>query len=139
MPFLVFLKSSGCLLSHGNLGVLSLLLLFHSLLLNLLLLLQSLLLGLLLSGLVGPVHVLLLLLPPEPVLPGGPVGSLSLILLPAFLPLLLSQGVLVPLVSVVGPPVLQFINVNVRLSRVGNICYQVVVKITRVNADSLIS
>ena len=128
MPFLVFLKSSGRILSHGNLGILSLLLL-----------LQSLLLGLLLSGLVGPVHVLLLLLPPEPVLPGGPVGFLGLILLPAFLPLLLSQGVLVPLVSVVGPPVLQFINVNVRLSRVGNICYQVVVKITRVNADSLIS
>ena len=106
----VIVKSSSRLLSHGNLDILSLLLLLHSFLLSLLIsrFTGPVHLLLLLSGLVGPVHVLLLplLLPPEPGLPAPLLllGSLGIILLPAFLLLLLSQRILVPLVAVVAPP-----------------------------------
>ena len=106
----VIVKSSSRLLSHGNLDSLSLLLLLSLLLTRLV---GS--VPLLLPGLVSPVHVLLLLLPPEPasLLVLGPLGF---ILLPADLLLLLSQWILVPLVAVVWPPALglEFIGVSLR-------------------------
>ena len=99
----IHLKSSSRLLSHGNLGILSLLLLLHSFLL-----------GLLISGLVGPVHVLLLLLlvPPEPVLPASLLipGSLGF-LLPTFL---LSQRMVAVVSPSAGALRLQFVNVRPR-------------------------
>ena len=68
----------------------------------------------------------LLLLPPESVLPASllVLGFLDLILLPAFLPLLLSQRILVPLVSFVWPPPFRLQFIEVRPSSGWLICYQ---------------